>query len=770
MTLKTKVYYHDSEIYNILWERYISWFDKNTISKFSDRLQNYIIYIKKENPKLLSNIYQQIYNKENIDLDTKQNKIIKLIKKTETNKDDQWLFELYDIFTSIWIEKASINDFNINDVLFNILTSKSRKKLLWYKLKQKYPQKEWENFKDYKCRLKKIINDLAWIYKDDSDVIWDMFNMWIDWLFYRIAMEFWNDSSDAIQNIIRNWWIDEDNIELITNYLKEWWVNDKYIKKLKEAFFLLEDVKPTLTKQSEEKIKWKNEKALENIEISNRKIIADFNPFLLELWFETAIKTLWYNRFLEVYEKVFFNIAKQILDKTNSNLPTFNKFLKFDVKKLEWKKEESEKKSFTFQFIIEFNVNKDFNLKNLKDIAILLNEEIWDINLVSPEIWESFKHPLSTIDSKNLKYDGYFSDSGEHFSDDNILLIKWENWEKKLRLTLANFAQDEYIYLISQIWYYISHWNFIDKHQLYFNIYDKYNKTLFNEKLFDIKVLKENYEQFVRNIILPLSKEWLNIWLKPSNILLAWPYGTSKSQFLKHMLLDKKWNFNNKEFFLNANVIPLGLQEFKTLLLQWIGGIKTRLDQIFQRTSTPIVLLIEDLDTLVNEKSMWVNDEIAQAMTLFFEWLGSLPVNVITTSNDPTKFSERLIRPNRLSKILIFNRPTIEEKKKMIKEHLKFKWLKLNKEQLENIYKTNVFKEGTASHIGEIVKELDNYIKIEKEIFNKKLVLTDEIINKIIWNITISTKDLSEQEENISNWYKEVSWTIKNHEMWFMSN
>jgi hypothetical protein len=32
-----------------------------------------------------------------------------------------------------------------------------------------------------------------------------------------------------------------------------------------------------------------------------------------------------------------------------------------------------------------------------------------------------------------------------------------------------------------------------------------------------------------------------------------------------------------------------------------------------------MVFVIEDLDTLVNEKKHNVNDEIAQAMTLFFE-------------------------------------------------------------------------------------------------------------------------------------------------------
>jgi len=330
--MQTKLYLQNSDIYDKLWERLITWYDPYTISNFSTKLQN---YIKQEKNNILKKIYVKIFNKNESNISLIKNEITKLIQKTEKAKDIQWLYNIYDIFLDIETEKESIENFKIDNVLFNLLTNFSKKKVLWYNLKRKYPQKEWETLKDYKCRLKKIINDISWIYKEDSDIITDMLSIWMDELFYRIAIEFWNNASDGIQNIINNWDVDNNNIEIIIDYLKESWVNEKLLNKLKQFFLIKEDVKSTLTKQTEEKISWEVEKKLKNIESSKRKIIADFNPFLLELWFETWIKTLGYNRFLEIYEKVFYNIAQQILDKTKSYYPSFNKFLKFDSKKIE---------------------------------------------------------------------------------------------------------------------------------------------------------------------------------------------------------------------------------------------------------------------------------------------------------------------------------------------------------------------------------------------------------------------------------------------------
>lgn len=768
--MKTKLYLKDQKVYDLLWNRLILEYSNNTTTSnfegFSNNLIKTLIYLKKDNEVNLKKLYEKLFNKKSNDIEYIYEEIVNLIENLKKERNKEWLYKIYDSILNLWIWKKNIDEVAVSDLLFSLLTDFSKKKALLYNLKKKYPKKENETLKDYKHRLKNIVYDLKELYNQDDDMISDMYSLWLDELFYQLAINFSNSPQDAIFNLLNNWEVDDDNIWKIIKFLEESWVSEKQISKLKEEFFIVNDLKPSFTEQLDKKIKWEKQEKLQEIEKTPRKTIADFNPFLIPLDFGTWIKTLWYERFVEIYNKIFYWISKEILDKLWWINPSFNKFLKFDIDKLQNKTESKEKK-YTYQYIIEYDV-KDFDTKKLKELAILLNEEIWDINLASPVLNKDFKHPLTTL-KWDTKYDAYFSDSGEWFIDNNIILLKWEDGTNKVRLTLSTFSQDEYIYLLSQIWYFIKYNKFIDKNQLYFDIYDKYNQTLFKEDLFDIKVLEKNYEQFVRNIILPLSKRWLKLWLKPSNILLAWPYGTSKSQFLKHILLNKKWEFKNQTFLLNATIIPIWLQEFKALLLQWLWWIKTRLDEIYQRTSTPIVLLVEDLDTLINKKAFWVNDELAQAMTLFFEWLGSLPVNVITTSNDPTKFSERLIRPNRISKILIFNRPTIEEKKKMLDEHLNKSKLKLEKDILNIIYNSNVFKKWTAAHISEIVKEISNYILSEKALLGNNIKLDNKIVENILSNIPVSSKDLDEREKIIINWHSEISWKKEQWRMWFIN-
>jgi len=768
----TKLYLVNNKANDILPSvQIITWIWNNTPKNFSTKLKSYVSYLKEE-PEILTKIYNRLLEKNiNINnfndnlIDKIINKIYNLIDKTYREEDNKMLEKIYKILLETSTETKKINDVDISNPLFIVLTEFSKKKILWYKLKNKFPQKEWENFKDYKCRLKKEINKLTTIYRLDTDTIYDAVNIWLDDIFYQIALTFSKSDFDSVKNLVMNYEWDDKNFKILLEFLAKSGVDEKVLNELRLQMHLSKELKPTLTSQNEEKITGFRNSSLSDITTTERKTIADFNPFLLSFSFDIGIKTLWYDRFIEIYQTTFSNIANDILKKVKWKKPSFSKFLKFETNKLKGKK-EAEKREFTYQYLIEFNV-KDFDIKKLKQLAILVNEEIWDINLSSPKIWEKFRHPLSTINETSLEFNGYFSDSGEEFADNNIILIKWKNTQK-IRLTLNNFSQDEFIYLINQIGYYIKHWKFIDKHQLYFDIYSKYNTTLFNSKIYNISVMKENYENFFKSIVFPFTKE--GIWkVSPDNTLLTWVYGTGKSQFLKHILLNRNWEFNNKNFFLNANIVSMWLTEFKALLTQWIGWIRTRLDQIYQRTNVPIILLIEDIDTLVNEKMHWVNDEIAQAMTILFEWLGSLPVNIIATANNPTKLSERLIRPWRLYNIQIFKRPSEKEKKQILNQHLDENNLDITDKYLNIIFESRIFKKWTASHIWAIVKELKKYEILMKELNSNDYELNDKDIKSILKKMPISVKDINQTEKLIDNWYYEIMWKEWSTSMWFIN-
>jgi hypothetical protein len=73
----------------------------------------------------------------------------------------------------------------------------------------------------------------------------------------------------------------------------------------------------------------------------------------------------------------------------------------------------------------------------------------------------------------------------------------------------SELSQDEVIYLMTQISYYLEKRKFIDSKQLYSNIYDEYNKIGMKEKqVFDISVFEQQYKQLIETIIRPLSREY----------------------------------------------------------------------------------------------------------------------------------------------------------------------------------------------------------------------------------------------------------------------
>ena len=59
--------------------------------------------------------------------------------------------------------------------------------------------------------------------------------------------------------------------------------------------------------------------------------------------------------------------------------------------------------------------------------------------------------------------------------------------------------------------------------------------------------------------------------------------------------------------------------EFADLLVKSVSGFRKRLSDIHENTGRPIILVIEDIDTIVKEQ--WLDsDPVSQAMTTLFEW------------------------------------------------------------------------------------------------------------------------------------------------------
>jgi len=668
------------------------------------------------------------------------------------------------ILLFLWeLKKRSFNidEVEVDSKEYFTLTRKSQKKLLIKKLKEQYPNKQ-----ERKQILANIIN-VQWY---DLDMYDHLKSIWVDPLFVNLA-DLISHSGDIAMQELSGIFINEMDDEyqkLFLNILKISWVSESIIKRF-ESYILEYKWTKTIAKD-DSTIKTTRSKSLLQIKTSERKWNSDFNPLIYDLDLTLWLKLFNFNRLKEIYKDLFYKIIVDLVEKFWWTKPSFNKLLYIQKNKFKILSKDTEKKENIFQFTIEWNIPDDFSNNDLKEIAKILNIDGSELNLTQELKPKPFNHPIKTSEWIQ-EYNWHFNNNWDEFLWESILIINNKRIkEKKIRLTLNIFNQDTYIYFLCQISHYIKNRVFIDRNQLYFNIYDSYNKEIYgSNESYDITFFDKQYRQLMEKLIIPLSNEWKELWIKAHNTLLAWIYWSWKSQFLLKILKDKNFIINSKEFNLNANVIYLDLQSFKALLASPIWWIRTKLDEIYQNTNIPILLVVEDIDTLINEKLSWQNDEIAQAMTVFFEWIWSIPINIIATANEPSKLSERLIRPNRIYEIIEFYLPTEDEKKRILNLHLIDNWIDLSDKIIKQLMLTRVFKEWTASHIAAFCNELNSKIKIENALWNKNYILSEKTILEIAEKINISCKDITETITRIKEWILNVTWNWKAmNNIWFI--
>lgn len=704
---------------------------------------------------------------ESIDTENKKREIHQRINNIIKNWDAVLLKAIYESIYKISWESISINDIDLNDPCdYARLTEFSRKKVIAKYFKDHFPDRK---------ERKKLLWSLTSILNYTDRAHLEMLN--IHPAYWYAQDLFWGDKNQAIWELIYSFGVNmsPDEQELMLYVLRNWWVSESLIARFEDEIgrhraphLLLNNItNPVLSQETD---------SLPCVKNQSRRSNNDFNPMVMDLNIADWMKVFSEARFKEIYQKIFYAISQKIITQTWWQEPSTNWLFVLEKDRLtsdnhatSW--EEKEKKSSQiYQYLLEWNVPEDFDEKKLLEVVKLIREEWYDINLSWWQGSQSLQYPKTR--NWVLRFQWHTSETWSSRVGNHAILIEdTKSWEKDLRIWLSNFSQDSYTYLVAQIGHYMEHWHFIDKHQLYTEIYKNYNRLSYWEnQLFDISVFEEQYDAFMNKLIIPHSLEAAELWIKSDHILLAWLYGSWKSQFLLNLLTESKYSYEWKEFNLNANVITIDLMTFKATVINNIWGFRTRLDEIYQNTGLWIILVIEDLDTLVDEKLTWWNDEVAQGITLLFEWIGSIPITIVTTANDPTKFSERLIRPNRLYEIIEFYLPSVEQKYKILNQHLENKWIEISGYTRARLEETKIFINGTASHIWKFVDELSSYVKVQKLIHWETISLTDDKIIEIAQWINISIDDIENTKKIIKQWVRQSTWSSNDQEnkMWFV--
>jgi hypothetical protein len=734
-------------------------------------------------------ISQCLDSKDEFNGSTPEEKIKKLIssiealKKLPKNDIDLLTSNIYNAF--IWLEWKVNYDLEDFDTLIVVLLweyysltklSKMKVALFWvqrlFKLEyQELPEIEKAKITEKKFVRENVKNLLIRLETLSYPIISNLYNNFslrLEYLrFYEAFI--WEVSDDSLLTEMSDEnTADSDIFSLIDDFPNSW---------LKEAA-----LKRTLKIATKKQIKfssmlnWTENKEEDHVDIDNFEhsaIEANWyiNPnwFLYDIGVTDWFKVFWEDKTRYLFWKYFWKIIEDINSwhDLDSKLPEFYNIFSFRLKKeaadLKWKS-DSDSLTDIHQHIIEWDIPKDWDEAWLEEIWNFMKDLITDINLNSFP-YKEFKHPVKTIEWRTV-FRWYFS-WVKDFENPHIILLKWRDENvRKLRFA-CDYGQDMFIYFILQISHYLKHKKFINKKQLYTLIYRNYNLlTVENQKVYDIKMFEEQYENLIENVIWPLSNEYIAEHWAPwvaRNTLLVGLYGTWKSQILFNLLKNKTFKHWDMELHLNANTININIFELIELIQKDISVFKKRLSDIHDNTKLPIILVIEDIETIVNEQGV-ESDWVTQALTTFFEWLWSMPITMVASTNYPERLPNRLIRPKRLENIIKFDIPlplnVIDSTLRVhiesnLKEIFETSWIDTEVFISKYIPLLNNF---TTSHIADFISKIkDKYRFMVKK--NKDSKLTDEIMKTIFDDMLVPKKDIEARQSGINAWYKWIkSW------------
>jgi SpoVK/Ycf46/Vps4 family AAA+-type ATPase len=730
--------------------------------------------------------------------------ITTLEKELKTSEISQ---RLYDFLKDLWLsnqikEAIDIDSIKLWWAFFLTLTKESQKKVANYffekYLTEKIPVERWE--KRDKNELFYYINEQKnWI-KENIDNIFNLdesFRAWLhkmkwidDSIYFYIATHFLDnyDEKEYSEQIMDIQWsiddISEKSFDRVVDFINKFW-NIEGNKDLEYIFWeQMGEQQKTIIKENGDVPDDMKEMTPDLVPLiySKKEWFTSFNAHLIELNLWVGNQLFGENHYKKIYKNTFYKIVKDIIKAAHGKECLIQNIYTSKVKDLEDRNIQKEGTTLEtgaekLHHVTERSLPEGFDeKKDLYNIWLLIKKFLPDLNLT---IGFQRKYEIKALNTMNweIKYKWLFiANSG--FGDSNVVILEnITSGEKRLRLALEcnNVGQDELIYITSQIAYFLEHKKFLDNHQLFTEIYHRYNQiALKNTEIFNIDVLEEQYQQFFKDIVRPLTIEYQEQngqAGKPRNSILAWIHGTGKSQFLLNLLQNKTFIYRGKEYRINCNVINMSVVVFSNLVSQDSSAFKKKLSDIYENTGIPILLAIEDLDVLINEE--WRNYDIAtQCITTFFDGVGSIPISVVTATNYPERISPRLLRPNRLENVIMYNMPLpAAYRRKILETHIK-------RNKVEEIMNDPIFKKYrehkilvdtkrfTSSHIGAFIKNIKDHIDFERE-FDKDYKIWIKDIENIYNNILLSIDDIQQRQEALTSWLKLIQSKNWREKVWY---
>jgi hypothetical protein len=229
---------------------------------------------------------------------------------------------------------------------------------------------------------------------------------------------------------------------------------------------------------------------------------------------------------------------------------------------------------------------------------------------------------------------------------------------------MSGLSQENLLYLIVQVSYLLAKKRLVDRPTLMTAIFRELGRVGTSagdrEKLYGMRSVLEVIE---RVLLMPLQHPELASYYKiiqPESVLLVGAPGVGKT-LLVHWLMARDYN----AIFVDVDSDRLYV-DLKKGSGQGASEILLRIDAIKSMTRLPVIILIDEVDKLFEEKG----DMVVKFLNLT-QGIRTKGFHIIASTNYPEKIDLRLLEPGRISRTIYVGLPEAFERKGVLTIHLK---------------------------------------------------------------------------------------------------
>lgn len=225
----------------------------------------------------------------------------------------------------------------------------------------------------------------------------------------------------------------------------------------------------------------------------------------------------------------------------------------------------------------------------------------------------------------------------------------------------AGLAQAEFLCLVVQIAYFLEHGALINQRALSIAVFRALNRLgaegASRAKLYGLRGVLETIE---RVLLLPLQQPHLaqRYRFPPESILLVGVPGVGKTLLAKFLMSQ---GYNCIFVSVDTAKLLLDLTEPKG------SRILLHIDKIGQATGLPVVLLVDDIEAITNDKE---HKALISKLLNLFQGVRERGFYIIAATNHPDQIDPRLLEPGRLSKVTHVPLPGNEDRIGILEIHL----------------------------------------------------------------------------------------------------